>query len=58
MHTAQYLQTVRVAVSSVEGTVVVGAGAREGGTRFILGPTAGVVCCGKAEGAGTLHLVL
>lgn len=65
--TAQYcilgsicvLQTVTAAVSSVEATViVVGAGAGEGGTRFIPGQSAGLVCCGKAEGAGTLHLVL
>lgn len=65
--TAQYcilgsicvLQTVTAAVSSVEATViVVGAGAGEGGTRFIPGQSAGLVYCGKAEGAGTLHLVL
>lgn len=43
---------------SVQGTVVVETGAGEGGTGFIPGQGTGVVCCGKAEGAGTLQLVL
>lgn len=47
------------AASSVEGTVVVvGAGAGEGGARFIPGEGARVVGCGKAEGTGALQLVL
>lgn len=47
------------AASLVEGTVVVvGAGAGEGGTRFIPGQGARVVGCGKAEGAGALQFVL
>lgn len=48
----------RSAASSVEGTVVVvGTGAGEGGTRFTPGKGAGVVGCGKAEGAGALQPV-
>lgn len=50
--------SVRSAASSVQGAVIVGAGAGEGGTGFIPGKGAGVVSCGKAEGAGTLQLVL
>lgn len=47
------------AASSVEdAVVVVGAGAGEGGTGFIPRQGAGVVGCGKAEGAGTLQFVL
>lgn len=53
-----FADSKRSAASSVEGTVVVvGAGAGEGGTRFIPGKGAGVVGCGKAEGAGTLQPV-
>lgn len=34
------------------------AGAGEGRTGFVPGQGAVVVCCGEAEGAGTLQLVL
>lgn len=47
------------ATSSVEAAViVVGAGAREGGTGFIPWKGPRVVSCGKAQGAGTLQFVL
>lgn len=44
--------------SSVEGAVIVGTGAGEGGNGFIPGKSTRLVRCGQAQGAGALHLVL
>lgn len=53
------MQNQQAATSSVEGAVVVvGAGAGEGGTRFVPGMGPGVVRRGQAEGAGALQLGL